>query len=122
MSTGQALGLVGSIVGAAIGGPIGGTLGASIGAAIGGTAGSWAGQALDPTVIQVPGLNDKKLQTSQYGVMLGYIWGTFRTAGTVDWIGNGGGLVEHSENSGGKGGGGAGEGERNTRPWAGKRS
>lgn len=105
MSTSSILGLAGSIVGGIVGGTVGGPLGASIGASLGGAAGSYVGAILDPTIIQGPSLNDKKLQTSQYGTMLPYVWGRFRLAGTVDWIGNNGELVEHSQSSGGKGGG-----------------
>lgn len=105
MSTSSILGLAGSIAGGIIGGTVGGPLGASIGASLGGAAGSYVGAILDPTIIQGPSLNDKKLQTSQYGTMLPYVWGRFRLAGTVDWIGNNGELVEHSQSSGGKGGG-----------------
>lgn len=94
--------LAGGIAGALIGAPFGM---AALGWTIGSTLGGVAGGILDPTVIQQPGLNDKKLQTSQYGTMIGYLWGRFRTAGSVTWIGNNGELVEHSQSSGGKGGG-----------------
>lgn len=102
VTTSTLLGIAGGIAGAAIGAPFGM---AALGWAIGSAAGGIVGNILDPTIAQQPGLNDKKLQTSQYGTMLTYVWGRFRLAGSVSWIGNNGELVEHSQSSGGKGGG-----------------
>lgn len=107
-------GIAGGIAGALIGAPFGM---AALGWTVGSTLGSFAGAAMDPTIIQQPGLNDKKLQTSQYGVMIGYIWGRFRTAGSQTWIGNNGEMVPHEQSSGGKSGGTEVQSESYTASW-----
>lgn len=110
MSTATALQLVGTIVGGAVGGPVG--------AAIGGTVGALVGNAIAPTAVASPGLNDLKLQRSQYGNPIPYVWGRFRVGGNVDWIGNGGELVQHGGGGGGKGGGGGDSGPTYTGAWS----
>lgn len=100
MSGGTIGALVGGIVGAVIGAPFGM---AALGWTIGSTLGGVAGTLMDPTVQEAPRLNDTKLQRSQYGAPIAYVWGRFRLAGHVDWIGNNGDLVE-SGGGGGKGG------------------
>lgn len=66
--------------------------------------GSLIGSLLDPAKQEGPRLQSLKLQVSQYGEMVKDVWGTMRIAGNVIWIGNGGNLVEHKHESGGKGG------------------
>ncbi len=90
-----ALGVGGALIGSAFG---------PLGASIGWTIGSALGNLLDPQKIEGPRLQDLHLHTSSYGKMTPLLYGTFRVAGNVIWIGNGGELVEHEETSGGKGG------------------
>lgn len=97
MSTATIFQLAGTVAGSAFG---------PVGAAVGGMVGALVGNLLFPTTQAAPGLNDLKLQRSQYGNPLCYVWGRFRVAGCVDWIGNGGELVPHESGGGGKGGGG----------------
>ncbi len=110
MSTQLVLGVAGAAIGFAVGGP----LGASIGFAAGGL----VGNLIDPTVARGPSLNDRKLQTSEYGAPLPYVWGTFRLSGVNDWQRNDGEMSEHSSSGGGKGGGGGTESKSYTHSWS----
>lgn len=87
------LGTVGSIVGGIVGGPIG--------AQVGWLAGSLLGNLIDPPKIEGPRRSDLKLQVSEYGKPLPFVWGTGRIAGIVIDQTD---LQEHKETSGGKGG------------------
>lgn len=87
------LGTVGSIVGGMVGGPIG--------AQVGWLAGSLLGNLIDPPKIEGPRRSDLKLQVSEYGKPLPFVWGTGRIAGNVIDQTD---LQEHKETSGGKGG------------------
>ena len=96
MTTSTILGVAGAAIGGFFFGPMGAQVGFMTGSAV--------GNLLDPTIIKGPELNDKKLQASQYGVPLAYVWGRMRLAGTVDWIANNGELISHKSRSTGKGG------------------
>lgn len=109
MSTATIFQLAGTVAGSAFG---------PVGAAAGGMIGGLVGNLLFPTTQSAPGLNDLKLQRSQYGNPLCYVWGRFRVAGCVDWIGNGGQLVEHESGGGGKGGGGGQKQKTYTGAWS----
>lgn len=87
------LGTVGSVVGGMVAGPIG--------ASLGWLAGSLLGNLIDPPKIEGPRRSDLKLQVSEYGKPLPYVWGTGRIAGIVIDQTD---LEEHKETSGGKGG------------------
>lgn len=93
MSTSTALGVVGAGIGFMFGG--------AMGAQIGFLAGSLIGSLIDPPKVEGPRLNDKKLQTSQYGAVIPFVWGKGRIAGNVIDQTD---LEEHKETNGGKGG------------------
>lgn len=87
------LGTAGAIAGNAILPGIGGQLGFLVG--------SLLGNLIDPPKIEGPRRSDLKLQRSEYGQMLPFVWGTGRISGNVlDQTD----LVEHKQTSGGKGG------------------
>lgn len=87
------LGTVGSLVGGMVGGPIG--------AQVGWLVGSLLGNLIDPPKVEGPRRSDLKLQVSEYGKPLPFVWGTGRIAGIVIDQTD---LQEHKETSGGKGG------------------
>lgn len=87
------LGTVGALAGSALGGPIG--------ASIGWLIGSMLGNLIDPPKVEGPRRSDLKLQVSEYGRMIPFVWGTGRIAGIVIDQTD---LTEHKETSGGKGG------------------
>ena len=93
-SVGQA---VGGIVGAVVGffTPLGPVYGAQIGMMVGGV--------LDPPRTEGPRLEDLTTQTSVYGAFIPRLYGTTAVTGNVLWI-QGDKLIEHSVESGGKGG------------------
>lgn len=75
----QILSIVGTVVGAYIGGPYG----ASIGAALG----SYIGASFDELPdVHGPRLEDRKIQTSAYGVPIPLTYGTVRVAGNIVWF------------------------------------
>lgn len=87
------LGTVGALVGNALLPGIGGNIGFLVG--------SLVGNLIDPPKIEGPRRSDLKLQRSEYGQMVPFVWGTGRIAGNVlDQTD----LEEHEEKSGGKGG------------------
>lgn len=72
-----------------------------IGGQIGFLVGSLLGNLIDPPKVEGPRRSDLKLQRSEFGQMLPFVWGTGRIAGNVlDQTD----LQEHKETSGGKGG------------------
>ncbi len=78
MSAGQVIGgIVGAVAGFFIGGPAGAFQGFAIGAGIGG--------ALDQPDRYGPRLDDLRTQISSYGANIGFLFGTYRTAGVVIW-------------------------------------
>ena len=83
-----------------VGGLVGGMFG-PVGAQIGFLAGSLLGNLIDPPKIEGPRRSDLKLQKSEYGATIPYVWGTGRIAGNVIDQTD---LEEHEETSGGKGG------------------
>lgn len=91
--TSMVLGTVGGIIGATLGGPVGAQAGFLLG--------SLLGNLIDPPKVEGPRRTDLKLQTSEYGKMWPYVWGTGRIAGNVIDQTD---LVEHKQKSGGKGG------------------
>lgn len=77
-SAGQLLGgIVGAVIGYFTGGPYGAAQGFVIGAGIGG--------ALDQPDRYGPRLDDLRTQISSFGANIGFIFGTYRTAGVVIW-------------------------------------
>ncbi len=77
-SAGQLLGgIVGAVIGYFVGGPAGAFQGFAIGAGIGG--------ALDQPDRYGPRLDDLRTQISSYGANIGFLFGTYRTAGVVIW-------------------------------------
>ena len=85
--------LVLTAVGTALGGPLGGAIGALV------------GRQLDYAIIgsgsaRGPRLRDLSVQTSSYGAPIPLHFGRMRAAGTVIWATD---LVEHNQQSGGKG-------------------
>lgn len=85
--------LVLTAVGTALGGPLGGAIGALV------------GRQLDYAIIgsgsaRGPRLQDLSVQTSSYGAPIPLHFGRMRAAGTVIWATD---LVEHNQQSGGKG-------------------
>lgn len=86
---------IGGVIGAAIGffTPIGPVWGYAIGSAIGGV--------VDPTKIDGPRLQDRKVQVSSYGAPIPILYGGTAGAGNVIWSTD---LVEHDVESDGKGG------------------
>lgn len=96
MSTATAFQLVGTVIGSYFG---------PVGAAVGGTVGALIGNAIAPTAVAQPSLNDLKIQRPQPGTQIPYVWGRFRVAMNPDWIGNNGELIPHGGGGGGKGGG-----------------
>lgn len=89
--------LIGGIVGAVIGFYFGGPTGAEYGWAIGAVAGG----VLDPDRVDGPRLQDRKVQTSSYGVAIPIIYGGDAGAGNVIWSTD---LQEHDVEDDGKGG------------------
>lgn len=87
------LGTVGSLVGGMVGGPIG--------AQVGWLVGSLLGNLIDPPKVEGPRRSDLKLQVSEYGKPIPFVWGTGRITGNVIDQTD---LQEHKETSGGKGG------------------
>lgn len=74
----QILSFVGQVVGSYFG---------PVGAAIGGTIGSYVGASLDTLPDQFgPKLQDRKIQTSSYGVPIPLAYGTVRVAGNMTWF------------------------------------
>lgn len=94
-------GVVGAVVGFYVGGPTGAYYGAMIGAGIGGY--------LDPPkgpTVEGPRLNDLKVQTSTYGVIVPRVYGMMGISGNILWLENDK-LKEtvKKKKQGGKGGG-----------------
>ncbi|MCC6489138.1 MAG: phage tail protein [Candidatus Hydrogenedentes bacterium] len=84
-----------------VGGLIGNALLPGIGGSVGFLVGSLLGNLIDPPKVEGPRRSDLKLQVSEYGRNLPFVWGTGRIAGVVIDQTD---LEEHSESSGGKGG------------------
>lgn len=84
-----------------VGGMLGNALLPGIGGQIGFLVGSLLGNLIDPPKVEGPRRSDLKLQVSEYGRNLPFIWGTVRVAGVVIDQTD---LEEHKETSGGKGG------------------
>lgn len=83
----EALTIAGAAIGTAIGGPIGGQIGFLIG--------SIAGAYLfPPDPIRGPKLDDRRIQTSSYGMPVPVCYGTIRAAGVIIWAPD---LEEHTE-------------------------
>ncbi|MFE1815637.1 phage tail protein [Metapseudomonas otitidis] len=96
-------GIVGAVAGFYVGGPAGALQGAALGAGIGGY--------LDPPkgpTVEGPRLNDLKVQTSTYGVIVPRVYGMIGISGNVLWLENNQ-LKEtvKKKKQGGKGGGGS---------------
>ncbi|MDG9780259.1 phage tail protein [Metapseudomonas otitidis] len=94
-------GIIGAVVGFYAGGPAGALYGASLGMGIGGY--------LDPPkgpTVEGPRLNDLKVQTSTYGVIVPRVYGMIGISGNVLWLENNQ-LKEtvKKKKQGGKGGG-----------------
>jgi len=92
---GQAAGLILGAAGAVIGGIYGGPMGAQIGFMAGETIGTLLFPKKGPTP------PDVRVQDSAYGKWIPMVWGKYRIAGNVIWMG-----TPHSHGSGGKGMGG----------------
>jgi hypothetical protein len=88
MSSQQLVTVAGAVVGGVIGfvggGPVGAVQGAMYGATIGGIVGSIV-FAPDPLNYNGPRLEDLRVQTSTYGVVIPRIWGAVRIPGNVIW-------------------------------------
>lgn len=94
-------GIIGAVVGFVVAGPAGALYGASLGMAVGGY--------LDPPkgpTVEGPRLNDLKVQTSTYGVIVPRVYGMIGISGNVLWLENNQ-LKEtvKKKKQGGKGGG-----------------
>lgn len=90
-----------SLILGAVGGMVGNALLPGIGGQIGFLVGSLLGNLIDPPKVEGPRRSDLKLQVSEYGRSIPYVWGTGRLAGVVIDQTD---LEEHKETSGGKGG------------------
>jgi hypothetical protein len=94
----QTLSFVGSVIGSYFGGPVGAAAGSYIG--------SYIGASFDelPDVYS-PRLEDRKIQTSAYGVPIPLAYGTVRIAGNMNWmLGNALTEVASTDETGGKSG------------------
>ena len=94
-----------SSVGQAVGGIVGGVVGffTPLGPVYGAQIGMMVGGVLDPPRTEGPRLEDLTTQTSVYGAFIPRLYGTTAVTGNVLWI-QGDKLIEHSVESGGKGG------------------